>query len=98
MVRSRVLYAFAGAVIALLVGRATPASAEFFGCDDQHSSRRVAYSYNATAPYTSHYAQSRPHVTIYPRRSAQRHCQSWLVKEYRPSGTVIVPRERCWWQ
>jgi hypothetical protein len=29
---------------------------------------------------------------------AVRQCESWLATEYRPSGTVIVPRMRCWWE
>src|SRR5438270_3787140 len=29
---------------------------------------------------------------------AVRQCQAWLAPEYRPSGTVIVPRMRCWWE
>jgi hypothetical protein len=45
----------------------------------------------------------RPRVTIYPRRiypgpNAKRQCRSWLVKEYRVSGPVIVPQMRCWWE
>ena len=48
-------------------------------------------------------AQRRPHVTIYPRHrklgpNAKRHCRFWLAQEYRVSGTVIVPRQRCWWR
>jgi hypothetical protein len=48
-------------------------------------------------------AQSRPRVTIYPRHrrlgpNAKRHCRFWLAQEYRVSGTVIVPRQYCWWQ
>lgn len=44
----------------------------------------------------------RPHVTVHPRRiepgpNAKRHCVSWLQKQYRVSGTVIVPQMRCWW-
>jgi hypothetical protein len=27
-----------------------------------------------------------------------RQCASWLAKDYRPSGTVIMPGMRCWWQ
>jgi hypothetical protein len=27
-----------------------------------------------------------------------RQCVSWLATENRPSGTVIVPRMRCWWE
>ena len=27
-----------------------------------------------------------------------RQCASWLAAENRPSGAVIVPRMRCWWE
>ncbi len=48
-------------------------------------------------------AQSRPSIVVHPRTSfpgpnAKRYCRSWLAKEYRVSGTVIVPRMRCWWR
>jgi hypothetical protein len=46
-------------------------------------------------------AQGRPRITIYPRHlgpNAKRQCRAWLVKEYRVSGTVIVPRQQCWWE
>jgi hypothetical protein len=48
-------------------------------------------------------AQSRPRITIQPRRihpgpNSKRYCRSWLAKEYRVSGPVIVPQMRCWWQ
>jgi hypothetical protein len=48
-------------------------------------------------------AQSRPRITIHPRRihpgpNSKRYCQSWLAKEYRVSGPVIVPQMRCWWE
>ena len=42
-------------------------------------------------------------IVVTPRRyshpgpRAVRHCTSWLEPDYRPSGTVIVPRMRCWW-
>lgn len=47
-------------------------------------------------------AQSRPRITIYPRRiepgpNAKRQCRAWLAQEYRVSGPVIVPRQECWW-
>lgn len=46
-------------------------------------------------------AQSRPHITIRPRRRlsphARRHCTAWLRVEHRPSGTVLTPQKRCWW-
>ena len=34
----------------------------------------------------------------YPGPYATRHCDSWLEKEYRASGTVVVPRMRCYWR
>ena len=38
-----------------------------------------------------------PYGIDYPGPNAVRQCVSRLVPEYRPSGTVIVPRMRCWW-
>lgn len=38
-----------------------------------------------------------PYGIDYPGPRAVRHCVSRLVPEARPSGTVIVPRMRCWW-
>jgi len=33
-----------------------------------------------------------------PGPNAVRQCTSWLAPEWRPSGTVIVPRMQCWWE
>ena len=38
-----------------------------------------------------------PYPIEYPGPNAVRHCVDWYVAEYRPSGTVITPRMRCWW-
>jgi hypothetical protein len=39
---------------------------------------------------------------VYPRYNpgpnAKRECTATYVQEYRPSGTVIVPRMNCWWR
>jgi hypothetical protein len=39
---------------------------------------------------------------VYPRyfpgRNAVRECTATYVQEYRPSGTVIVPRMSCFWR
>ncbi len=47
--------------------------------------------------------QTRPRITIHPRvtepgPNSRRFCRAWLEKEFRLSGTVIVPRLQCWWQ
>jgi hypothetical protein len=34
----------------------------------------------------------------YPGRNAVRDCTATYVQEYRPSGTVIVPRMSCYWR
>jgi hypothetical protein len=34
----------------------------------------------------------------YPGANAVRDCNATYVKEYRPSGTVIVPRMNCFWR
>ncbi len=90
-----------------------PASAEFFGCNEPstkvysysgkpHSVARASYA--SAAPTHEFSAQAaRPRVTItprsgYPGPNAKRYCRSWLAKEYRVSGTVVVPRMQCWWQ
>jgi hypothetical protein len=96
-------------IFALAAGFARPAAAEFFGCNDQHATRSSSYSraqsYARASSYTHEFAaqQTRPRVTVYPRHAqlpanAKRQCRAWLVKEYRVSGTVIVPRQQCWWE
>jgi hypothetical protein len=76
------------AVAALSIGMAVPAIAQ---------SKRASPSTQELAAQTN-----RPRITIYPRRylppNATRQCRSWLVKEYRVSGPVIVPQMRCWWE
>ena len=47
--------------------------------------------------------RARTRIDVYPRGYSQpgpnsvRECQAWYVQEFRPSGTVVVPRMRCWW-
>ncbi len=38
-----------------------------------------------------------PYRFEYPGPNAKRECAARYVEEYRPSGTVIVPRMHCWW-
>jgi hypothetical protein len=40
----------------------------------------------------------RPLGRTHPGPNSVRQCVSWLEPEYRPSGTVIVPRMHCWWE
>ena len=38
-----------------------------------------------------------PYDCEYPGSGYVRKCTSWLAREARPSGTVVVPQMRCWW-
>ena len=93
----------------MTAGLAQPASAEFFGCNDKPgrvlSTGTSGYGARTSARYTHELAaqSTRPRITIYPRqnvvgRNSVRQCRATLVKEYRVSGTVIVPRMNCWWE
>jgi hypothetical protein len=96
----KVPYALITLAFSLCAMATTAARAEFFGCEDQHRVHRVAYTSTSPEPlYSRHFAaQAHPHITIYPRHRAVRHCRSWLAKEYRLSGPVIVPHKYCWWR
>jgi hypothetical protein len=39
-----------------------------------------------------------PYRYEYPGPGYVRQCTSWLATENRPSGTVLTPQMRCWWQ
>jgi hypothetical protein len=51
-----------------------------------------------SAAYSHEVQRARPRIEIHPARKLVRECTSWLEQEARPSGTVIVPRMRCWWR
>jgi len=52
----------------------------------------------AARPELSSQARSSPRLRVYPgRRLLYRDCTFRLAREWRPGGTVIVPRQRCWW-
>ena len=38
-----------------------------------------------------------PYPFDWPGPNAHRECIGWLAPEARLTGTVVVPRRRCWW-
>lgn len=108
MMRKFVTFGVLAAAFGALLASSIPSSAEFFGCDDQHPKRTTSVTRSfARSPFTHEFsAQStRPRITVYPRErqgylppTAKRQCRATLVREYRLSGTVIVPQMRCWWE
>jgi len=52
------------------------------------------------APISEFSAQERrvpPRLRVYPGRLLYRECDFRLLPQWRPSGTVIVPWQHCWW-
>lgn len=81
---------------------------------DAAQAQSAAANAGVSKPATELSAQSRsgrPRVRIYrnddprgvypkyfPGPNAVRECTANLVQEFRPSGTVIVPRMNCYWR
>ncbi len=60
--------------------------------------QRAQITVRPRLPYArTHSLYPRPYDRHYPGPNAKRHCVGGLVLEHRPSGTVLVPRRRCWW-
>jgi hypothetical protein len=75
-------FALAALMVAVVVGFAKPAAAEFFGCNDRISSRIIsssAYRSHASTRYTHEFAaqSSRRHVTRYPRTTYRHLPDRW---------------------
>ena len=47
---------------------------------------------------TPYYSPDGVYPRYYPGPDAVRVCNATYVQEYRPSGTVIVPRVSCYWR
>jgi hypothetical protein len=60
---------------------------------------RTRITVSPAAPYRT-YSTTYPTPYKYesPGPGYVRQCVSWLAKDYRPAGTVIMPGMRCWWQ
>jgi hypothetical protein len=96
MVKHRIAaVAVATFALAVLDIRTAAASAEFI------AGAREAVLTELSAQ-TRRVRRARTRIEVYQRYrylppSAKRDCISWLEPEWRLSGTVIVPRLRCWW-
>ena len=53
---------------------------------------------NAAAELSAQSPRPPTRFRVYPgRRLLYRDCDFHLAQQWRPSGTVIVPVQRCWW-
>ena len=94
------LAVWAGAACALAMIAATSSTAAAQGASVSGTQRaRAAQPFDGSAQ-----ARHRPPTRLrvireraYLPPTAVRECNAWYEQEFRPSGTVIVPRMRCRW-
>jgi hypothetical protein len=78
----------------------TPRSTELSAPSTQRPARaRTRIRVTPAYPYRTYpTTYPVPYTYEYPGPGHVRQCASWLAQENRLSGTVIVPRMRCWWE
>jgi hypothetical protein len=68
------------------------------GADEATEPRRVRPTTRLRVYPRYEPSQDGVYPRYYPGRNAVRECNATYVQEYRPSGTVIVPRMSCFWR
>jgi hypothetical protein len=84
-----------------VLGGVDTASAQSSGlrADEAYAQARPRIRVTPRCPYrTTSVPYPAPSDCDFPGPGYVRQCNAQLVKEYRPSGTVIVPVQRCWWE
>ena len=51
----------------------------------------------ASTDLSAQFRRPRARLRVYPGRLLYRDCIFRLAQQWRPSGPVIVPVQRCWW-
>jgi hypothetical protein len=83
------------------LGGVDTASAQSDGlrADQAYAQARPRIRITPRCPYrTTSVPYPTPADCDFPGPGYVRQCNAQLVREYRPSGTVIVPVTRCWWE
>jgi hypothetical protein len=103
LIRTLMLVAFAGAT-GLVAAPGTSSCAwagEGASGPDGLAARGTEFSAQQRVQENPPRQRSRTRVRITRPRplgpNAYRECVAWYEQEYRPSGTVVVPKQRCWW-
>jgi hypothetical protein len=77
----------------------SPAVATEFSAQSRPARARTRIRVTPAYPYRTFSTDYPvPYKYEYPGPGFVRQCASWLRQEYRPSGTVIVPKMQCWWE
>lgn len=89
---------FRGAVLVLATGLVMPAARPALALDGANRQFAQAVQADATTDEPVRpLRRARTQIEVTPIRPMHRECTFRLVQEFRPSGTVVVPRERCRW-
>jgi hypothetical protein len=65
---------------------------------DEAQPRRIRRPATRLHVYPSYEGVPEVAPRYFPGPNAVRECNAFYVQEYRPSGTVIVPRMSCYWR
>jgi len=76
-------------MIAAMVGALAPVSEALAGPVSKTSITAMDLSAQERRPPTR--------FRVYPGRLLYRECSFRLAQQWRPSGPVIIPVQRCWW-
>ena len=100
-----------GVVLAVVMAGALVLPSQAGRAQSARSGVRVAQAGSADTPapppvrraprlriYPNYEAVPEVYPRYYPGPNAVRECNATYVQEYRPSGTVIVPRMHCVWR
>lgn len=84
--------------VAMAASAQNSAAAPNTGAQTRKSRARPQIRVNRGYPYRhTHSAYPLPYEVEYPGPNGVRRCVNRYVTERRPSGSVLVPRMRCWW-
>ena len=57
----------------------------------------VAVAQTAPTEFSAQIRRPPARLRVYPGRLLYRDCTFRLARQWRPSGPVVVPVQRCWW-
>lgn len=87
-------------LVAGLIALAAPHAAQAQSADQTARHGLTAEEFSAQSREVLHRTPRRVRIyrgSTYPGPNSKRVCNAHLEQEYRPSGTVIVPRMNCYW-
>lgn len=100
MTRSRTSILLGAALVGLI--SAVPAGVRATSAGEEASSTAMKLTAEEFSAQSRKVLRRARRIPVYggyntPGPNSVRICNAWYEQEYRPSGTVVVPRMRCYW-